>query len=83
MGKESLFDKLEAEAYRRNLPKRSKEASDWFKGKLKGMSRINMHKMIKDPRLVKKSRPRVGDMFMYVYDPKLRKTLPSKTRKEV
>ena len=76
MGKESLFDKLEAEAYRRNLPKRSKEASDWFKSKLKGMSRINMQKMIKDPRLVKKSRPRVGDMFMYVYDPKLRKTLP-------
>ena len=76
MAKESLFDKLEAEAYRRNLPKRSKEAADWFRTKLKGMSDINMHKMLKDPRLVKKSRPRVGDMFMYAYDPKHRKTLP-------
>jgi hypothetical protein len=73
---ESLFDKLEAEAYRRGLQKRSKEAGVWFKKKLKDMGRINMHKMIKDPRLVRKQRPRIGDMFMYAYDPKHRKTLP-------
>jgi len=72
---ESLFDKLEAEAYRRNLPKRSKEASTWFKSQLKSMGQINMHKMLKDDRL-KKQRPRIGEMFMYVYDPKHRKTLP-------
>ena len=76
MARASLFDKLEAEAFRRNLPKRSKEAQKWFMGKLKGMSKIGMDKMLKDPRLVKKSRPRVGDMFMYVYDPKHKKTLP-------
>jgi len=73
---ESLFDKLEAEAYRRGLQKRSKEAGVWFKKKLKSMGRINMHQMIKDPRLVRKQRPRIGDMFMYAYDPKHRKTLP-------
>ena len=34
-----------------------------------------MHKMLKDERLEAKKRPRSGDMFMYVYDPKHRKTL--------
>jgi hypothetical protein len=72
---ESLFDKLEAEAYRKGLPKRSKEAQTWFKTTLKKMGKINMHTMIKDPRLVKKQRPRIGDMFMYIYDPKGRKTM--------
>ena len=72
----SLFDKLEAEAFRKGLPNRSKEASDWFRTKLKSMNPINMHKMMKDDRLTKKQRPRVGDMFMYAYDPKHRKTLP-------
>ena len=73
---ESLFDKLEAEAYRKNLPKRSAEARDWFRKQLQGMKKINMHQMLKDERLVKKQRPRTGDMFMYVYDAKHRKTLP-------
>jgi hypothetical protein len=72
----SLFDKLEAEAFRKGLPKRSKEASDWFRKQVSSMGKINMHKMLKDDRLVKKQRPRVGDMFMYAYDPKHRKTLP-------
>ncbi len=73
---ESLFDKLEGEAFRKGLTKRSKEASKWFMQKMKNMQKINMHTMIKDPRLVKKQRPRVGDMFMYAYDPKNRRTLP-------
>jgi len=73
---ESLFDKLESEAFRKGLTKRSKEASKWFMQKMKNMQKINMHQMIKDPRLVKKQRPRVGDMFMYAYDPKNRRTLP-------
>jgi len=73
---ESLFDKLESEAYRKGLPIRSKEASEWFRKKLSKMGKINMHTMLKDDRLVKKQRPRVGDMFMYVYDPKHRTSLP-------
>jgi hypothetical protein len=72
----SLFDKLESEAYRRGLQKRSKEAQDWFRSQLRGMKKINMHKMLKDDRLKLKQRPRIGDMFMYIYDPKHRKTLP-------
>jgi hypothetical protein len=73
---DSLFDKLEAEAFRRGLTKRSKESMDWFRKKVGNMSKIPKKKMIKDPRLVKKSVPRVGEMYMYHYDPKLKKTLP-------
>ena len=72
----SLFDKLEAEAFRKGLPKRSKEASEWFRKRIMSMGKINMHTMLKDDRLVKKQRPRVGDMYQYAYDPKHRKTLP-------
>lgn len=72
----SLFDKLEAEAFRKGITKRSKEAQAWFQQKVSKRSQINMDTMLKDDRLVKKQRPRVGDMFMYVYDPKNRKTLP-------
>jgi hypothetical protein len=72
----SLFDKLESEAFRKGLTKRSKEAQDWFRKQVSSMGKINMHTMLKDDRLVKKQRPRVGDMFMYAYDPKHRKTLP-------
>ncbi len=72
----SLFDRLESEAFRKGLSKRSKEAQTWFRKQVQGMGQINMHKMMKDDRLVKKSRPRVGEMFMYAYDPKHRKTLP-------
>jgi hypothetical protein len=43
---------------------------------LKKMKKINMHKMLKDERLTKKPRPRKGEMYMFVYDPKGRKTLP-------
>lgn len=72
----SLFDKLESEAFRKGLTKRSKEAQEWFRKQAQGMGKINMHKMMKDDRLVKKQRPRIGDMFMYAYDPKHRKSLP-------
>ncbi len=72
----TLFDKLELEAFRKGLTKRSKEAQDWFRKKVGSMNQINMHNMLKDDRLVRKQRPRVGDMFMYAYDPKHRKTLP-------
>ena len=73
---DSLFDKLEAEAFRRGLTKRSKESMDWFRKRVGNMSKIPKTKMIRDPRLAKKSEPSVGEMYMYHYDPKLKKTLP-------
>tara|TARA_B100000959_G_scaffold140955_2_gene148066 strand:+ start:1024 stop:1614 length:591 start_codon:yes stop_codon:yes gene_type:complete len=76
MAQESLFDKLEAEAFRQGLTKRSRESMNWFRRKVDTMSKIPKNKMIKDPRLIRENTPKIGDMYMYHYDPKHKKTLP-------
>ena len=72
----SLFHKLEVEAYRKGLQARSLEARRWFRGKTKELSSVNRRKLHRDPALERKKRPVPGDMYMYFYDPKHRKTLP-------
>lgn len=72
----SLFDKIEAEAFRKGYAKRSKEAQKWFLDKTKNMGQIPMNKLLTDKRVTQKQRPRVGDMFHFTYDPKHRTTLP-------
>lgn len=73
---ESLFDKLEGEAFRRGISARTKEANKWFYKKARELGKLNINKVIKDKRLVKVSRPRIGDMVMYHYDPVMRLSLP-------
>ncbi len=72
----SLFHKLEIEAYRKGLQARSKEARRWFRGKTKELSGVNRQSLLKDAALKRTSDPAAGDMYMYFYDPKHRKTLP-------
>ena len=71
----SLFDKLESEAFRKGIQARSKEASVWFQKKAEELGPIG-RKILRDERLEKKTNTRAGDMCMFVYDPKLKKTLP-------
>ena len=70
----SLFDKLESEAFRKGITARSKEAEKWFAKNVKKLGKLGPN-VLKDDRL-KKTRIRAGDMVMYTYDPKLKKTLP-------
>ena len=70
----SLFDKLESEAFRKGLKARSKEAEAWFAKNVKKLGKLGPN-VLKDDRL-KKTKIRAGDMVMYTYDPKLKKTLP-------
>ena len=70
----SLFDKLESEAFRKGLQARSKEAEAWFAKNVKKLGKLGPN-VLKDDRL-KKTRIKAGDMVMYTYDPKLKKTLP-------
>ena len=72
----SLFDKLESEAFRKGLQARSKEANDWFASNVKKLGKIGSSKMLGDDRLRKQAGASPGDMVMYTYDPKLKKTLP-------
>jgi hypothetical protein len=72
----SLFDALEAEAFRKGIAARSKEASAWFAKKVAALGPIGSSKMLKDDRLKKQAGASPGDMVMYTYDPKLKQTLP-------
>jgi len=71
----SLFDKLESEAFRKGLQIRSKEAATWFQKKAKALGPLGKS-ILKDDRLVKKTNTKSGDMCMFIYDPKLKQTLP-------
>jgi hypothetical protein len=72
----SLFDKLESEAFRKGIQARSKEAGVWFQKKAKELGPLGKSTMLKDDRLKKQSGAHPGDMVMYIYDPKLKQTLP-------
>ena len=73
---ESLFQKLEAEAYRKGLAIRSKEARDWFRSKARELGDVNRRQLLRDPALTPRNRPGAGKMYMYFYDPKYRQELP-------
>jgi len=72
----SLFQKLEAEAYRKGLTARTTEARTWFRGRIKEMGKVNTNQLLKDDYLSLKNRPTPGRMFMFSYDPKHKETLP-------
>ena len=71
----SLFDQLESEAFRKGIQARSKEASVWFAKKAKELGPVGK-RVLSDSRLEDGSDTKSGDMVMYIYDPKLKKTLP-------
>jgi hypothetical protein len=71
----SLFDALEAEAFRKGLAARSKEASDWFAKNVKKLGKLGPS-ILGDDGLRKQAGASPGDMVMYTYNPKLKKTLP-------
>ena len=71
----NLFQKLEIEAFRKGITPRSKESMAWFRNKAQKL-RPSRRDLLRDESLTLKNRPRVGDMFMYFYDPKTKDTLP-------
>lgn len=73
---ESFFDRLQIQAYRSGVQPRTKESQDWFRDKLKNMRNINRQRLLKDPTVTRTQRPRMGDMYMFFYDPKHKDTLP-------
>ena len=71
----SLFDQLESEAFRKGITARSREANVWFQKKANELGPVGK-KVLSDSRLSDGSDTKPGDMVMYIYDPKLKKTLP-------
>ena len=72
----SLFDALEAEAFRKGLTARSKEANQWFASNVKKLGKLGPGKVLADDKLKKQAGASPGDMVMYTYNPKHKATLP-------
>lgn len=72
----SLFDTLQAQAQRAGVTARTKKSQKWFQTKVKELGTISRSKIMKDSALERTTRNIRGNMYMYFYDPKHKKTLP-------
>ena len=72
----SLFDTLQAGAFRAGVSPRTKESRLWFQKKVRDLTVPTRQKILKDKALDVVKQPKIGDMMMYFYDPKMKKELP-------
>jgi hypothetical protein len=72
----SLFDTLQAQAFRAGVTPRTKQSQQWFQRNVKKLGDVSNRDVLKDEALAKTTKPKVGDMVMYFYDPKHKATLP-------
>jgi hypothetical protein len=71
----SLFDTLQANAFRAGVRARTKESQAWFKKNVTNLS-VSRKDLLKDDALDRTSQNISGNMYMYFYDPKHKATLP-------
>ena len=72
----SLFDTLELQAFRSGIEARTVKSRTWFRKKVKELGAVDRGSLLKDDALKRTSKPRIGDMVMYFYDPKTKDQLP-------
>ena len=72
----NLFQTLEFEAFRAGITPRTQESRDWFRKKAQSMRRVNRNQLMKEDPIELSNRQVVGSMYMFFYDPKLKKELP-------
>ena len=72
----SLFDTLQAQAQRAGVTARTKESKKWFEKKVKELQVPARSKILADSALDRTKTNIAGNMYMYFYDPKHKKTLP-------
>jgi hypothetical protein len=72
----SLFDTLQAQAFRAGVSPRTKESQQWFQRNVKKLSDVNRKQLLQDNALDTVNIPKTGDMIMYFYDPKYKAELP-------
>lgn len=72
----SLFQELELEAFRKGIQPRSRESMEWFRKKASSLGTPNRSRLMREEPIELKPKTIQGNMFMYFYDPKHKKTLP-------
>ena len=71
----SLFDTLQANAFRAGIRARTAQSRDWFQKNLTKLQ-VNRQAILADSRLKRTETNIRGNMYMYFYDPKHKLTLP-------
>lgn len=71
-----LFSKIQSDVEQRGFLPRTKASRDWFYRKIQTLTNITPQKILTDKSLVTRPRPLIGRMFMFLYDPKHKETLP-------
>ena len=72
----SLFDTLQANAVRSGVQARTKASRKWFEKNVEKLKMPSRNALLKDDALDPVSKQIAGNMYMYFYDPKHKKTLP-------
>lgn len=73
----NLFQKLEIEAFRAGIKPRTRESMEWFRRKATQLGRVGKSVMNDESlKLQQSMKDPVGNMYMFFYDPKHKKTLP-------
>ena len=73
---DSLFNTLQTGAFRAGVQARTKKSSQWFERKVKELGDVSPRTVLKAKALAPTTKPQIGDMMMYFYDPKTKATLP-------
>ena len=71
----SLFDTLQANAFRAGIQARTAQSRKWFQTNVTKLA-VNRQNVLKDTALTRTSSNIRGNMYMYFYDPKYKATLP-------
>lgn len=72
----SLFSKIQSDAERTGFLPRTRESRNWFLRKVQSLSNISPAKILNDDSVQTRGKPLIGRMFMFLYDPKYKETLP-------
>ena len=72
----SLFDTLQAQAFRAGVTARTNASKKWFAANVKKLGQVNRTSLLKDDALDPVSKTLWGNMYMYFYDPKTKDELP-------
>jgi hypothetical protein len=71
-----IFSKIQTKAELAGIQPRTKKSRDWFINNLKNIKNLSRSSLLTDDSLVRRNRPLIGRMFMFMYDPKFKETLP-------
>lgn len=72
----SIFAKIQERAERAGIVPYTQKSREWFMNRLRKMTNVTSRKILMDDALVRRKKPLIGRMFMFLYDPKGKDTLP-------